>query len=80
MKKLFTIAALFIFMTSLTSFTPNEVGGTQGTGRGTSSQGEIYSDVGGTQGTGRGTSSQGEIYSDVGGTQGTGRGTSSQGE
>lgn len=27
MKKLFTIAALFIFTVSLTSFTPNEVGG-----------------------------------------------------
>ena len=27
MKKLFTIAALFIFMILLTSYTPNEVGG-----------------------------------------------------
>lgn len=27
MKKLFTIAALFIFMFSLTSYTPNEIGG-----------------------------------------------------
>ena len=27
MKKLFTIAALFLFMISLTSYTPNEVGG-----------------------------------------------------
>ena len=27
MKKLFTIAALFLFMISMTSFVPNEIGG-----------------------------------------------------
>ena len=74
MKKLFTIAALFIFMISMTSFKPNEVGGA---GKGTSTPtGQINSELN-VGGVGKGTSTptgQMDLELSVGG--GVGKGTS----